>query len=69
MICAGDLNGNRDACRGDSGGPLICYRDGVELLAGVVSFGYVCGRAAKPGVYTRITAMREWIDFMIEIFQ
>jgi secreted trypsin-like serine protease len=66
MLCAGGEG--RDACRGDSGGPLM-VRDDVFpwLLAGVVSWGRVvgatyCGSTGVPGVYTEAAAIHEFID-------
>ncbi|NP_989788.1 granzyme A precursor [Gallus gallus] len=52
MICAGSKRGDKDSCRGDSGGPLICN----NVMKGITSFGKSpCGDPGGPGVYTRIT--------------
>lgn len=60
-LCAGEAG--KDACTGDSGGPL--YRrvaDGPPVQVGIVSFGDGCGKAKAPGVYTSVAAFRSWID-------
>ncbi|KAL1492498.1 hypothetical protein ABEB36_010744 [Hypothenemus hampei] len=67
ILCAGHPSGGKDACKGDSGGPLM--QGGVEsnlkflnfYQIGVVSYGYRCAEAGYPGVYTRITHFLDWI--------
>lgn len=59
-ICAGDQEkGGKDACSGDSGGPLISIDK--RVLLGVTSWGDGCGKKHKPGVYTRISQFVPWI--------
>uniref|UniRef100_A0A182U1C2 trypsin n=1 Tax=Anopheles melas TaxID=34690 RepID=A0A182U1C2_9DIPT len=57
MLCAGYPEGMRDACDGDSGGPLICR--GIQ--AGVISWAIGCALPNKYGVYSSIAEGREWI--------
>ncbi|KAK6493782.1 hepatocyte growth factor activator-like isoform X1 [Huso huso] len=67
MLCAGYLTDcRRDACQGDSGGPLACERDGISYLYGIISWGDGCGRANKPGVYTKVSSYVDWINSIIK---
>ncbi|KXJ72580.1 hypothetical protein RP20_CCG017662 [Aedes albopictus] len=66
FICAGLRKGGRDACQGDSGGPMVIQRpDKRFLLAGIASWGGVCGAPNEPGVYTRVSTFRHWIEEII----
>lgn len=77
MICAGYMQGHIDSCQGllckqkfdfnwsfsydlitgDSGGPLVAR----NKLVGVVSWGYGCAKAGFPGVYSKVSSVRNWI--------
>ncbi|XP_078296338.1 LOW QUALITY PROTEIN: testisin-like [Panthera onca] len=61
MICAGSENGQRDACKGDSGGPLACEKRDVWIQVGIVSWGSGCGSPNRPGVYTNVSRHFNWI--------
>ncbi|KAK9394578.1 VENOM COMPONENT: snake venom serine protease 15 [Crotalus adamanteus] len=50
-LCAGILEGGKDSCDGDSGGPLICNGQ----FQGIVSWGAdTCAQPPEPGLYTKV---------------
>jgi trypsin len=57
MLCAG-IQG-KDACTGDSGGPLY---DSTGLVVGITSWGVGCALPGKPGVYARVSEASSWIS-------
>ncbi|KAM9316469.1 vitamin K-dependent protein C, partial [Gastrophryne carolinensis] len=61
MLCAGRLGDNQDACRGDSGGPMVTRYRNTWFLVGLVSWGEDCGRLDNFGVYTKVHRYLEWI--------
>jgi secreted trypsin-like serine protease len=68
MLCAGFDEGGKDSCYGDSGGPLVVFDESSDrwLQAGIVSFGAGCGLPGWPGVYTRVSTYRDWIQEVID---
>ncbi|XP_029834986.2 proclotting enzyme-like [Ixodes scapularis] len=66
-LCAGTSAGDRDACKGDSGGPLMLPDEDQRFsVIGVTSFGVQCGDSDFPGVYTRVSRYLKWITSKLE---
>ena len=64
MMCAGQKG--KDSCSGDSGGPMQIGEGSTWTQIGIVSWGIGCGKSHYPGVYTRVTAVRDWIDKIVK---
>lgn len=62
IICAGFKSGGKDACHGDSGGPLLSKINGQYVVVGVVSTGIGCARPLLPGLYSRVSSYINWIE-------
>lgn len=63
MLCA--ASPGRDACAGDSGGPLTETLESGRRQVGIVSWGAGCALRAYPGVYTRVAQYACWISTTI----
>lgn len=63
VVCAGDATGKKDACKGDSGSPLVIRRsiDDSWAVIGLSSWGDGCATKGKYGVYTRLKSHLRWI--------
>lgn len=65
-FCAGDPapDGGADACRGDSGGPLLVADGQTWVQVGLVSFGETCGMtySAYTDVATYCVDVAGWIE-------
>ncbi|XP_054441072.1 mannan-binding lectin serine protease 1 isoform X2 [Pteronotus mesoamericanus] len=69
MICAGEKEGGKDSCSGDSGGPMVTLdkERGQWYLVGVVSWGDDCGKKDRYGVYSYVYGNKDWIQRVTNI--
>jgi secreted trypsin-like serine protease len=62
MVCTLAPQGGQDACRGDSGSPmLVADGRGGLAVAGLVSFGAGCAQPGLPNVGTRVSSFADFV--------
>uniref|UniRef100_A0A1B0DQX3 trypsin n=1 Tax=Phlebotomus papatasi TaxID=29031 RepID=A0A1B0DQX3_PHLPP len=67
MFCAGYPEGGKDSCQGDSGGPVVKNGFYGQVLVGVVSWGKGCALPGYPGVYSKVSSVRDWIHSVTDL--
>ncbi|XP_015671558.1 snake venom serine proteinase 11-like [Protobothrops mucrosquamatus] len=61
-LCAGIMEGGKNTCGGDSGGPLICNGE----LQGIVSVGGdPCAQPRVPALYIKVFDYTDWMHSII----
>ncbi|KAM9227995.1 LOW QUALITY PROTEIN: chymotrypsinogen B-like [Leptosomus discolor] len=66
MVCAGGDGASSCMClRVDSGGPLVCQKDGAWTLVGIVSWGSSTCDPNVPDVFACVTKLRDWINSIV----
>jgi len=62
MFCAGLPEGDKGACNGDNGSPIICGADGSKQNMGIMSrVVYGCADPGYPDIYTKTSFYVDWI--------
>ncbi|XP_064470248.1 serine protease 30-like [Ornithodoros turicata] len=61
MMCAGYKEGRRDACVGDSGGPMMLNLENRWTLVGITSAGFGCAQSFQPGIYHQVSMSVDWV--------
>ncbi|XP_055704588.1 trypsin-1-like [Phlebotomus papatasi] len=69
-VCAGELDGSKAVCSGDSGSPLVKKdsEDGV-VVYGITSWTYVpCGTPGTTGVFVNVSYYYQWIKEIMDYY-
>ena len=63
MVCANHKYGGNNTCWNYSGVQLVVQNEEQSyFLAGITSWGLKCAKKNRPGVYTRVSEVLEWIQ-------
>ncbi|MEE6499649.1 hypothetical protein FKM82_003527 [Ascaphus truei] len=62
-MCAGAAGAS--SCVYDSGGPLVCLKNGIWTLLGIVSLGTNSCCTSTPVLYTYVPSIQAWVNNMI----
>ncbi|XP_068102689.1 polyserase-2-like [Hyperolius riggenbachi] len=62
MLCIVESDGKAGPCLGDSGGPVVCYEDGVWFQAAIISFSQGCHLLNSPTILTAVSYYQDWIQ-------
>ncbi|XP_059621721.1 trypsin-1-like [Phlebotomus argentipes] len=62
-VCAGEPNGSKAVCSGDSGSPLVVKNsEGEFVVYGVTSWTWLpCGSPGKTGVFVNVSHYLKWL--------
>jgi len=71
-LCVGGGQEGKDTCRGDGGSPHVCRvkdpkNNNMEkwVQVGAVAFGFGCGQAGIPSIYSAVAPEMCWIDWVM----
>ncbi|KAL3672637.1 hypothetical protein V7S43_001932 [Phytophthora oleae] len=64
-LCSRGVSATK-SCMGDDGGAVIVKKKKYEVLVGLVSNNAGCGEVGGMSVYSRVSAVRPWIDSIIK---
>ncbi|RHY36139.1 hypothetical protein DYB34_012853, partial [Aphanomyces astaci] len=53
---------DKDWCSGDNGAPLIVNKAGEDYVVGLASLGSSCAIKNVPGIYSRTSSARDFIE-------
>ncbi|XP_023343330.1 urokinase-type plasminogen activator [Eurytemora carolleeae] len=58
-----------EMCPGFVGSPVLCNNGQQDILAGFQSYTMACNKEGVPSTYTKISALRDWIDYTLSKYQ